>query len=192
MNPEDLLSQLRDLDAPAAIGWWPLAPGWWVLIFLLTLALVFGIYRLITSYRAEAPFRAAQIEIAEAEERYLQEQETVQAASKLLQETNAILKRLATSFDPHTEVAGLTGQSWRNYLSDIAGDQCSATELDAFESHLYQAKPRVDLEELMATLASLTEQMRRSRSRSQKMAPSSKQLKHTNQPRQSKKGLGHA
>ena len=23
---------LRDLHLPAEVGWWPLAPGWWVLI----------------------------------------------------------------------------------------------------------------------------------------------------------------
>lgn len=186
MNPEDLLSQLRELDAPAAIGWWPLAPGWWIVIFLLSLAVVFGLYRLVMGYLAEAPFRAAQLELAEAEERYLREQDTAQGASTLLQETNAILKRLATSFDASTEVAGLTGQTWRNYLSDVAGNQCSATELDAFESLMYQAKPSIDLEEFMATLHVLTEQMRQRRSRSQGKTKPSLRLKA------STKGLDHA
>ena len=30
---------LRDLHLPDAIGWWPLAPGWWVLIALSLLGL---------------------------------------------------------------------------------------------------------------------------------------------------------
>ena len=30
MDPEQI--PLRDLHLPEAIGWWPLAPGWWILI----------------------------------------------------------------------------------------------------------------------------------------------------------------
>ena len=30
MDPEQI--PLRDLHLPEAIGWWPLAPGWWLVI----------------------------------------------------------------------------------------------------------------------------------------------------------------
>ena len=30
----DPLAQLRDIHLPEPILWWPLAPGWWVLIVL--------------------------------------------------------------------------------------------------------------------------------------------------------------
>ena len=47
MNPEDPLSlPLRDIALPAEIGWWPLAPGWWVLVTIVALALaVWRIWR---------------------------------------------------------------------------------------------------------------------------------------------------
>ena len=41
MDPADI--PLRDIHLPAAISWWPLAPGWWVLLALLLVALGVGI-----------------------------------------------------------------------------------------------------------------------------------------------------
>ena len=46
MPPEmaQQLAQLRDIHLPAAVSWWPLAPGWWVLLaVVLITAVVFGL-----------------------------------------------------------------------------------------------------------------------------------------------------
>lgn len=40
MTPTDPSSvPLRDIHLPEAVSWWPLAPGWWVVITLATLAI---------------------------------------------------------------------------------------------------------------------------------------------------------
>ncbi|WP_139173042.1 DUF4381 domain-containing protein [Marinobacter sp. AC-23] len=38
MMPDDPLSQLRDIHLPQTGGFWPPAPGWWVLAFVLLVA----------------------------------------------------------------------------------------------------------------------------------------------------------
>ncbi|WP_438951588.1 DUF4381 domain-containing protein [Porticoccus sp.] len=46
MNPQDPLSQLRDIHLPDPVDWWPPAPGWWLLAILVLSAVVYGIWRL--------------------------------------------------------------------------------------------------------------------------------------------------
>lgn len=159
MNPQDLLSQLRDLDAPAAIGWWPLAPGWWILIFLVLCAISLTIIFTVSKYRREAIYRAATAEIKTLHQNYLDNAQQAQALTQLLQSANAILKRLACHIDDTAQVSSLTGKSWHRYLSNIAGDQCNATELAPFETALYQSNPQIDVDEFIGTLTILVEQM---------------------------------
>ncbi len=40
MNNPELLAQLRDIHTPEPVGWWPLAPGWWILMALALVGLV--------------------------------------------------------------------------------------------------------------------------------------------------------
>ena len=44
---------LRDLHLPEAIGWWPLAPGWWVLLAMLVGQVVLTVTRV---YSADAAY----------------------------------------------------------------------------------------------------------------------------------------
>ena len=39
MNPEQLLEQLEPLRAPSTIGFFPLAPGWWLVVALVSIAI---------------------------------------------------------------------------------------------------------------------------------------------------------
>ena len=52
MDSNTLLSQLRDIHSPAPIPFWPLAPGWWLLLGLFIIALSVGIYLLVRFWRA--------------------------------------------------------------------------------------------------------------------------------------------
>ena len=45
---QDPLAQLRDIHLPEAVGWWPPAPGWWILALVLILATAFAIRYLVT------------------------------------------------------------------------------------------------------------------------------------------------
>lgn len=60
MNAEDPLAALRDITPPEAISWWPLAPGWWLLILLALAAVVLLSQRLWRHYRSNRYRRTAQ------------------------------------------------------------------------------------------------------------------------------------
>lgn len=67
-NPLDLL---RDIHLPEPVSWWPLAPGWWILIIagcLLSGWLIRLWYRRYTAklYRRQALVRLYQLESAES------------------------------------------------------------------------------------------------------------------------------
>lgn len=54
------LEQLQPLMAPPAIGFWPPAPGWWLLLVLLPL-LGFGLWRLKRWWPRKRPIVRAEL-----------------------------------------------------------------------------------------------------------------------------------
>ena len=58
MNPDMMLAQLAPLRVPESIGWWPVAPGWWI-IFALAIAGLLLIARWIQQRHRRAHYRRA-------------------------------------------------------------------------------------------------------------------------------------
>lgn len=56
MNP---LEQLRDIHLPDPVGWWPPAPGWWLLGLTILGLLVWALHRLQVRYRRDSFRRQA-------------------------------------------------------------------------------------------------------------------------------------
>ena len=55
----DPLAQLRDIHLPEPILWWPLAPGWWVLIVLCLAFAIWFISKAVQRWRANLYRRQA-------------------------------------------------------------------------------------------------------------------------------------
>ena len=56
MNPQDPLAALHPLRQPELIGWWPPAPGWWLVACLLIIVIGLLVY-LLCKYRAKNAYR---------------------------------------------------------------------------------------------------------------------------------------
>ena len=69
MNGADPLAQLRDIHLPQAVDWWPLAPGWWLLLALLLGALGALAVWLTRRHRANLYRRQALAELAQLQTR---------------------------------------------------------------------------------------------------------------------------
>ena len=95
------LDRLHDLTLPPAIGWWPLAPGWYALVILMSLPAGWFLWRGWKNWQANAYRREA-----------LHQLTSLQDAVAIA----ALLRRTALAAAARTEIAGLTGSAWAEWL----------------------------------------------------------------------------
>lgn len=110
MNPEQL--PLRDLHLPDAVGWWPPAPGWWLLVAILLTALGRYLWRAWRAWRLSAARRAALSEYARLSRQYASDGD----ARALARGLSSLLRRVMLAYAPRHTVAGLTGTEWLSFL----------------------------------------------------------------------------
>jgi hypothetical protein len=102
MIPEgELLARLRDLQPPPEPAFWPPAPGWWILAFLL-LALLLVVLRYAPAWWRRLRLRRRLLRALDA------------AASPA--EVSQLLRIAALERYPQAQAAGLTGERWLAFL----------------------------------------------------------------------------
>lgn len=110
MDPSRL--PLRDLHLPDAVGWWPLAPGWWLLIAL-GVALLGWLAVLYRRRRAQAAARRYALrQLTALTNAYLEHGDAVRLSAEL----SELLRRTMLAYAPRRDVAGLTGEAWLEWL----------------------------------------------------------------------------
>lgn len=124
--PPELIDQLRDIHGIASVPWWPLAPGWWLLLFLAGALLLGGrlwrqslsaglarLWLVFGGWRGEAI--AALHQLREDLPR-LPPREIASALSPLV-------RRIAMARHGRAACAGLHGDAWLAWLTarDPAG-----------------------------------------------------------------------
>lgn len=110
MDPQQL--PLRDLHLPDAVGWWPLAPGWWFLIALAALALGWFLWRAFLQWRGNRARRAALASLRSLVEAH----KTAPDDLRLAKDLSALTRRAMLAYAPRQDVAGLTGEAWLRWL----------------------------------------------------------------------------
>ena len=121
------LATLHDIVLPPAVSWWPLAPGWYVVIGLALLALIPLARHAARRHRARAYRREALREIDALQRRAA----TGAASADALAEVAALLRRVALHAAPRAEVAALAGQDWVEHLARMAGAPLAPAVADA-------------------------------------------------------------
>lgn len=121
------LENLHDIVEPAALSlWWPLAPGWWVILTLFTLGVAGFSYRWFQRWRADGYRRSA-----------LGELNALSSGVRL----SELLKRVALVAYPRGRVASLTGREWVAFLNANAPQPCFDGELgDLLTSLAYTSR----------------------------------------------------
>jgi len=110
MDPEQI--PLRDLHLPEAIDWWPLAPGWWLVMVLAIVALGYLLRLYLHKHARGAARRYALRQLNELTAEFEQHHDVFEFSSQM----SELLRRTMLAYAPRTEVAGLTGDEWLAWL----------------------------------------------------------------------------
>lgn len=109
MSDAASLQNLNDIVVPAALSWWPPAPGWYVIGALLLILLLWQGTRSWSNWRNNRYRREALAELAE-----------IQSGRVAANGLPELLKRTALSAWPRSQVAALSGAEWHQFLDDSA------------------------------------------------------------------------
>ena len=143
MNP-DLLSQLRDIHTAAPVGWWPPAPGWWVLALLLLVLLGWLGRRVLERYRIHQR-RKQMLGWVDHLNANIDPQRDPQAYLSTL---NRIFKLVALRAFPDQHCAALSGQEWVDFLIEKTKKTQSADTLEVLATGPYDPAPKFNPDQL--------------------------------------------
>jgi len=122
MDSANPLSQLADIHLPEPVGFWPPAPGWWILFFLLCAVLYWAGRRYYASWKVQ---RARSFALRELDN-CLESFRTASIAATaeqcaslkliLVSDVNAVLRRVAMKNFGNENFASLSGTAWIAFL----------------------------------------------------------------------------
>ena len=110
MDPTQI--PLRGLHLPDAIGFWPLAPGWWLVIVVLVIAAVLALRHWFSRRARSAARRHALRQLARHTAAYAEHRDPLVLGTQV----SELLRRTMLAYAPRAEVAGLTGDAWLEWL----------------------------------------------------------------------------
>jgi hypothetical protein len=106
---------IRDIHLPQEISWFPPAMGWWLLIIFVPILSYFFIALI------QRLLQKTAIKDAKKLLKKLQINENLTPLEKVI-ELSSLLRRVAVSSDSKTNVGGLTGRAWLDYLDQSLKD----------------------------------------------------------------------
>ncbi len=110
-NTPDPLQELRDVHLPDPISWWPPAFGWWMIVVALFVVVSLVLWARAHRQRTR-PRRLALAQLQEVKQQFAIHADEQQTMTRL----SDLLRRVAIAVFPRSHVAGLSGQSWLQFL----------------------------------------------------------------------------
>lgn len=134
----DALSGLRDIHLPETpIGWWPPAPGWWIVLGISLLG-CFLVYRRWSRARRARYFHR---EARRLSRQYLAQYRATQNSADLLQHLFAVMRRVGGTTDAHSPLKSASArdlaEQLRAALTEKNADLADQIKTVAVEEILY-------------------------------------------------------
>jgi hypothetical protein len=135
-----LISQLRDIHAAADPGWWPPAPGWWLVALLVLVALLFlgrALARQLGALRRRRQWLRALQRLDEQCDPEARPQE-------FLAGLNRLFRAVALRAFPANACARLQGEEWVAFIRSSLPDGPGAACLSALARGPYEPLPEFE------------------------------------------------
>lgn len=151
MDSEELLAQLADIHLPQPVGFWPPAPGWWILALVLLTLAFFAARKYLRYSRLH---KVCQHALAELDRCYNKLATTSDESAETLRlryinEVNTVLRRVALVHFPHTASASLDGTAWVDFIRQKGESSAMTDEIAAALSYgRFQKQCNVDVDAL--------------------------------------------
>ncbi|WP_201316318.1 DUF4381 domain-containing protein [Dyella sp. EPa41] len=117
--PAPSIADLKEIALPPPIPYTPQAAGWWVLLALVLLVVLWGVALRLHRWWRNRYRRAAQRELAAIEQAVADPSQRQEALAAV----PALVKRTVLTWAPRETVAPLSGEAWLGYLDrTLAGD----------------------------------------------------------------------
>ena len=142
---------LRDIKLPPEPGFWPLAPGWWILAVVALLLLIWIGLKAYQRQQRKKRWLAIEQQLSVLEFEF----QTQQNKQQLLQQLSAFLRRFVRHHLHDEQALSASGQDWIAYLNQWLPGEPFTPFSEALTTGLYQ--PTCDYDE--ATLLMLTRQL---------------------------------
>ena len=152
MQPTDPASlPLRDIHLPDPVSWWPLAPGWWLLLFIVIAGIFLSLF-LIKRHREK---KLSAIFIANQEFDQIKNNfKNNNDQSRLIADLSALLRRISISIHKRDVAASLTNEDWLKFLDQYStNNEFSQGVGRILVEGPYQPSPSYDSDELIALIS---------------------------------------
>jgi len=139
----EALKDLKDVHEPAAIVFWPMAPGWWLLIFLLVASLI-GVYY--WKKHRKPPYK----KLAQTALKQLHNEYELNGDEKMfIQSLSTLIRRIALAVYGR-QVSSLTGNQWLKFLNETGNtDAFTVGPGKMLIDAPYQSTPNINVKDLL-------------------------------------------
>ena len=134
IHTANALQQLRDIHLPLSAGWWPPAPGWWLLAAAGSLCLVLAVRGWQRWQQRNRRWQTVQWELTALRaqtQTQTQTQTQLQNSPIWFSRLNALLKRVARDIYPLQPIVALSGDDWVAFLQHSSANAVEAEDLVA-------------------------------------------------------------